>query len=154
MKFLLLALILMIISILPVGWDRPGNGARPWKGDVAGNLLGNYLARPKSSVYRYRRMPRAGNIPGPGCPNCEQVAKNAQDSIKEAGVAAKFDAVITVCDAAQEQCPFFPSPIRKLHVSFPDPGRAAGSADEIMATFRQMRDDIRNQLLPLLDAQT
>lgn len=61
-----------------------------------------------------------------------------------------FDLVITVCDQAQEKCPFFPGTTEKLHVGFPDPARASGTAEQIMAAFRQVRDEIRATLLPLL----
>jgi arsenate reductase len=62
----------------------------------------------------------------------------------------QFDLVITVCDQAREQCPFFPGPTEQLHVSFPDPARASGTEEEIMAVFRQVRDALREQLVPLL----
>jgi arsenate reductase (thioredoxin) len=62
----------------------------------------------------------------------------------------QFDLVITVCDQAKEQCPFFPGTTRKLHVSFPDPAQAAGSDQEVMQAFRQVRDAIREKILPLL----
>ena len=65
----------------------------------------------------------------------------------------QFDLVITVCDSAKEQCPFFPGPTRKLHVSFPDPAQATGSETEILQAFRQVRDDMREKLLPLLGGQ-
>jgi arsenate reductase len=61
-----------------------------------------------------------------------------------------FDLVITVCDQAQEQCPIFPGPTEVLHVGFPDPAKATGSEEEIMAVFRQVRDDMRATLIPLL----
>ncbi len=61
-----------------------------------------------------------------------------------------FDLVITVCDQAREQCPFFSGPTAKLHLGFPDPGRAAGTEAEILAVFRQVRDAMRAQILPLL----
>ncbi|MHB8066278.1 MAG: arsenate reductase ArsC [Desulfobaccales bacterium] len=62
----------------------------------------------------------------------------------------KFDLVITVCDQAQEQCPLFPGETEVMHVGFPDPAKAAGTEDEIMAVFRQVRDATRKQLIPLL----
>ncbi len=61
-----------------------------------------------------------------------------------------FDLVITLCDQAQGQCPFFPGDTEIRHVGFPDPARAAGTEAEIMAAFRQVRDDLRVQLIPLL----
>jgi arsenate reductase len=63
----------------------------------------------------------------------------------------QFDLVITVCDSAREQCPFFPGASEMLHVSFPDPGRAQGTDAEIMAVFRRVRDEMREKLLPLLE---
>ncbi len=32
-----------------------------------------------------------------------------------------FDLVLTVCDAAAENCPVYPAKTQKLHLSFPDP---------------------------------
>ncbi|MEW6660718.1 MAG: arsenate reductase ArsC [Thermodesulfobacteriota bacterium] len=61
-----------------------------------------------------------------------------------------FDLVITVCDQAREQCPFFPGPTAKLHLGFPDPARATGAEEEILAVFRRVRDAMRAQILPLL----
>ena len=61
-----------------------------------------------------------------------------------------FDLVITLCDQAQQQCPFFPGDTEVLHVGFPDPARAAGPEAQIMAAFRQVRDDLRVRLIPLL----
>jgi arsenate reductase len=63
----------------------------------------------------------------------------------------QFDLVITVCDSAREQCPFFAGASRMLHAGFPDPGRAQGTEEEIMAVFRRVRDEMREKLLPLLE---
>jgi arsenate reductase len=62
----------------------------------------------------------------------------------------QFDLVITVCDQAQQQCPIFPGETEVIHVGFPDPAKAAGTEEEIMAAFRQVRDALREQLVPLL----
>ncbi len=62
----------------------------------------------------------------------------------------EFDLVITVCDKARETCPFFAGAARMLHVSFTDPGQATGTEAEILAVFRQVRDEMQEQLLPLL----
>lgn len=64
-----------------------------------------------------------------------------------------FDLVITVCDDAAENCPFWPGQGKRVHVSFPDPAKATGSADEVMAVFRAVRDDITAHILPLLDQE-
>jgi arsenate reductase len=57
-----------------------------------------------------------------------------------------FDYVITVCDDANEACPFFPGADKRLHWSFEDPSRAEGSEDERLAIFRRVRDEIRERI--------
>jgi arsenate reductase len=64
-----------------------------------------------------------------------------------------FDLVITVCDRANQQCPIFPGSVRIMHLGFSDPARATGSEDDIMAAFRQVRDEMRQKLLPLLEQE-
>lgn len=61
-----------------------------------------------------------------------------------------FDLVITVCDQAREQCPLFPGKSEVIHLGFPDPAKATGTEEEVMAEFRRVRDDLRRQLIPLL----
>jgi arsenate reductase (thioredoxin) len=55
-----------------------------------------------------------------------------------------FDYVITVCDDANEACPFFPGAQSRLHWSFEDPSKAEGSEEERLAVFRSVRDRIRD----------
>lgn len=55
-----------------------------------------------------------------------------------------FDYVITVCDNAREQCPYFPTTAQKLHQNFPDPAKATGSESEIMDEFRRVRNLIKD----------
>jgi arsenate reductase len=57
-----------------------------------------------------------------------------------------WDYVITVCDQANEVCPFFPGGKKRLHWSFPDPSQATGTEDQQLALYRQVRDDIRDRL--------
>ena len=60
----------------------------------------------------------------------------------------RWDLVITVCDSAKESCPVFPRPVEQVHISFPDPADAEGGEEERMELFRNVRDAIREQLLP------
>lgn len=53
-----------------------------------------------------------------------------------------FDFVITVCDHANETCPFFPNAKHRLHWSFPDPPQTEEDRPEILAEFRKVRDMI------------
>ena len=60
----------------------------------------------------------------------------------------QFDLVITLCDQAQQECPFFPGDTELRHVGFPDPARATGTEEEILTVFRTVRDDLRARLRP------
>ena len=55
-----------------------------------------------------------------------------------------FDYVITVCDNAKENCPYFPATVKAFHQNFPDPAKAKGSEEEIMQQFRDVRNQIRD----------
>jgi arsenate reductase len=57
-----------------------------------------------------------------------------------------FDYVITVCDDANEACPFFPGATNRLHWSLPDPSAAQGSEEERLAVFRPVRDALRDRV--------
>jgi arsenate reductase len=54
-----------------------------------------------------------------------------------------FDYIITVCDNAKENCPYFPSKAERFHQNFPDPAKATGTEDEVMNEFRRVRDMIK-----------
>jgi arsenate reductase len=57
-----------------------------------------------------------------------------------------FDFVITVCDEANEACPFFPGAKTRLHWSFEDPSQADGTEDARLAVFQRVRDEIRQRV--------
>lgn len=54
----------------------------------------------------------------------------------------EFDIVLTVCDHARESCPWFPAKAKMIHHSFEDPAKSSGTATEIIAEFRKVRDQI------------
>lgn len=54
-----------------------------------------------------------------------------------------FDFVITVCDHAREVCPYFPTNAQKFHYNFPDPAKATGEEAAIMASFKAVREQIK-----------
>lgn len=62
--------------------------------------------------------------------------------------AQAWDLVVTVCGGAREVCPHFPGAREQVHVGFPDPFDATGTEDEILAVYREVRDDIRARLIP------
>jgi arsenate reductase len=57
-----------------------------------------------------------------------------------------FDHVLTVCDNANESCPIYPGHADRIHHSFEDPAAVQGSDEERLASFRKVRDEIRDYL--------
>jgi arsenate reductase len=62
-----------------------------------------------------------------------------------------FDAVITLCDQSDDECPVWLGKGRKLHNPFSDPAKVSGSEEEKMAAFREVRDEIIAEVPGLLD---
>ena len=58
----------------------------------------------------------------------------------------QFDDVITVCDDANEACPVFPNAKNRRHWSFSDPSKAAGSEEEQLTVYREIRDAIQQKI--------
>jgi arsenate reductase len=53
-----------------------------------------------------------------------------------------FDAVVTVCGHANENCPVFPGGMKVIHVGFDDPPKLAASAadeEEALGPYRRVR---------------
>jgi arsenate reductase len=72
-------------------------------------------------------------------------------------IGQEFDLVVTVCDSAKENCPFFPGAKQYDHRNFVDPSQSEGSVEEILIAFRKSRDDIMKFIIeefgPLDDSQ-
>jgi arsenate reductase (thioredoxin) len=68
------------------------------------------------------------------------IPKNVSQYLNE-----EWDYVITVCDDANETCPFFSGKVKhRMHLGFEDPSHATGSDEFIMSEFRRVRDEIRS----------
>lgn len=65
-------------------------------------------------------------------------------------LARQMDVVVTVCGHANESCPVLPPEVERLHWPLEDPAAAAGSEDEILATFRRIRDQVESRVEELL----
>lgn len=63
-----------------------------------------------------------------------------------------WDYVITVCDNANEECPFFPGGKKRLHWGFEDPAAVRGNDEERLAVFRKVRDQIRGRFQGLVES--
>jgi arsenate reductase len=64
-----------------------------------------------------------------------------------------FGYLITVCSRAEEKCPIFPGMGIRLHWPFDDPADFEGTPEEKMVRFRQVRDQIKEQVLDWLAEQ-
>jgi arsenate reductase (thioredoxin) len=65
-------------------------------------------------------------------------------------LARKMDMVVTVCGHANESCPVLPPEVKRLHWPLEDPAAANGTDDEILATFRRIRDRVESRVRDLL----
>ena len=64
-----------------------------------------------------------------------------------------FDYVVTVCDHAHENCPYFPGG-KIVHVGFHDPPaltKEMKDEEEILAVYRKVRDEIHDVVRRLTD---
>jgi len=57
-----------------------------------------------------------------------------------------MDLVVTVCDDAAEECPYFPGARQQEHWGFPDPSAVTGNEEERLAAFRSVRDAIARRI--------
>ena len=55
----------------------------------------------------------------------------------------KITTVITVCGNADQACPMFPGQVNRYHWGFDDPAHAQGTKEEVLETFRRVRDQIK-----------
>ena len=61
-------------------------------------------------------------------------------------VGEAFDLLVTVCDEANEACPVFPGARERLHWSFPDPSKAAGTEAQKLVAYRRVREALRERI--------
>jgi arsenate reductase len=62
----------------------------------------------------------------------------------------EFDAIITLCGHANENCPCFTGQAKRIHAGFDDPpalARNAATEEEAMGHYRRVRDAIREFIL-------
>ena len=70
------------------------------------------------------------------------ISRHTSNNVDEY-IGTPFDYVITVCDNANEACPFFPGNVERFHQNFPDPAKASGDAEQVINEFRSVRDLIK-----------
>ena len=55
-------------------------------------------------------------------------------------VGQEIDYVLTVCDNAKANCPYFPATTKTIHRAFEDPYMVPGDFEARLAAFRRVRD--------------
>ncbi len=65
----------------------------------------------------------------------------------------RIEYVITVCDNARENCPYFPAVTKLIHHAFEDPADAEGDEEARVAAFRRVRDRIADYVEMELSAK-
>ena len=65
------------------------------------------------------------------------------------GIFVKEGTVITLC--AEEVCPVWLGQARRLHWPLPDPAAVVGTHEDVLASFRAVRDELRSRITDHLD---
>lgn len=73
------------------------------------------------------------------------ISNNRSKSVDEF-VNKEMDFVLTVCNNAQENCPYFPAKTKMIHHSFDDPAEIEGDEATRLSAFRKVRDEIKKYL--------
>lgn len=61
-------------------------------------------------------------------------------------VGEDFDYIITLCDNARDECPYFPGDAVRLHWDLSDPASVTGSEEDRISVFRTIRDEIARRI--------
>jgi len=91
-----------------------------------------------------------------------RVNPNAQKLLEEKGIWKEqyhskvldtvidndYDLLVTVCDHANETCPMFPKPVKKIHVGFEDPDGKGFEAFE--KTYKEIEEVLLPKVLEAL----
>lgn len=73
------------------------------------------------------------------------ISENRSKSVDEF-IGQDIHYVLTVCDNAKENCPYFPAKTKLIHRSFDDPAENSGDEKARLAVFRKVRDEIKYYL--------
>ena len=84
------------------------------------------------------------------------ISNNRSKSVDEFA-DREIDYVLTVCDNARKNCPYFPARTGLVHHSFADPAEVGGEDQVRLGAFRAARDEIKkyleNDFVKILDAE-
>lgn len=74
----------------------------------------------------------------------------AESKSAELYLDADFDAVVTVCDSAAQDCPSWPGARRLVHWSIEDPSFGPDDPQTRYERFLETRDDLRRRIAALV----
>lgn len=102
--------------------------------DVLGNNYDVFSAGTKPSIVRPEAIKAMAEI---GI----DISQHRSKSVDEFA-GREIDYVLTVCDNAKENCPYFPARTRLIHHAFADPAEMKGNEETRLEAFRKVRDEI------------
>jgi arsenate reductase len=102
--------------------------------DVLGNNYEVFSAGTKPSIVRPEAIKAMAEI---GI----DISQHRSKSVDEFA-GREIDYVLTVCDNAKENCPYFPARTRLIHHAFADPVEMKGNEETRLEAFRKVRDEI------------
>ena len=74
----------------------------------------------------------------------------ARSKVIDEFLGERFDYVVTVCDRANETCPYFPGSTHRLHWSLDDPSGTQGTDEDKLAAFRRTAGEVEDRLRPFI----
>ena len=118
---------------------------------ILAEAIANHLGKGKIKAYS------AGTNPS-------KVKENTIKVLQEVGIPTEylyskeideflsqhFDYVITTCDDAKENCPYFPNADNRIHWSLNDPSDVEGPDEKKLEAFRATREEINKRIQNLL----
>jgi arsenate reductase len=123
------------ILILCTGNSCRSQIAEGWMRHYVGELANVYSA----GIETHGVNPRAIAIMKEAGIDISKHTSNHIDEYKE----IPFDLMLTVCDHANENCPYFPSTATRFHHNFFDPSKVKGTEEEIHSAFAKTCEEIR-----------
>ena len=112
--------------------------------------FGNSVEAFSAGVVKHGIDPRAVEVMGEAGVDISGQSSKTVDELP----VKHFDAVITLCDHANESCPFFPGPVQRFHKSFDDPPSLTanpGDQESGLDVYRRVRDEIHAFVATLPD---
>jgi len=68
-------------------------------------------------------------------------------------ITQAFDYVITVCDNANQHCPMFAGPSRRIHWNIEDPAAVEGESQTRLNSFRAARNELSERLCKFIQLE-